>query len=380
MLPSSETLSKLITCLYEAAGDPDLWNPFLQRLAQITRAESAGLVSHDAGVHTISHSWEIDPEMARLHQEHYHSVDVWGLRGVLLPSGSVRSSQSLCPLAELKTTEVYNDFMVRFGLEHGLFAVVGQISRPRGGAVSLFRSSSSSEFETDTEEILCLLAGHLKQAFKLYGKFSDLKAQSAGLEIALDMHPTGIFLLGSTGQVVLMNGAASALVLERDGLLATRTGLRAERPAESSLLEKTIRQAASTSNGHGISAGGMMLISRRARPPLQIVVSPISKSALTYQAVAAIAFVTDPAQRQRPTRDVLKARFGLTPAECRVALLLGDGHAPRKIANMIGVTDNTVRSQIKSIFSKTGVNRQGELIRLLLNHSGPAIPREQPAL
>jgi len=60
-------------------------------------------------------------------------------------------------------------------------------------------------------------------------------------------------------------------------------------------------------------------------------------------------------------------QYGLTPAECRVALLLGDGHAPRKIAEMVGVTDNTVRSQIKSIFSKTGVKRQGELIRLLLS-------------
>jgi DNA-binding CsgD family transcriptional regulator len=56
-----------------------------------------------------------------------------------------------------------------------------------------------------------------------------------------------------------------------------------------------------------------------------------------------------------------------------MALLLGDGHAPRKIANMVGVTDNTVRSQIKSIFSKTGVRRQGELIRLLLNNSATPI-------
>ena len=30
-------------------------------------------------------------------------------------------------------------------------------------------------------------------------------------------------------------------------------------------------------------------------------------------------------------------------------LLLGDGHAPRKIAEMVGVSDNSVRSQIKSI-------------------------------
>jgi hypothetical protein len=31
-------------------------------------------------------------------------------------------------------------------------------------------------------------------------------------------------------------------------------------------------------------------------------------------------------------------------------------------------TDNTVRSQIKSIFSKTGVRRQSDLVRLLLSN------------
>jgi hypothetical protein len=37
--------------------------------------------------------------------------------------------------------------------------------------------------------------------------------------------------------------------------------------------------------------------------------------------------------------------------------LLSDGHSPKEIANIAGVSDDTVRSQIKSIFSKTGVRR-----------------------
>jgi hypothetical protein len=124
MLSGDETLSSLIACLYEAAGDPDLWNPFLQRLAQITRAEYAGLASHYADAHAFSHVWEMDPEMVRLHAEYYHSVDVWNQRGGSLPAGTVCTSQSLCPLAELKTTEVYNDCLIRFDVVHGLFVMV----------------------------------------------------------------------------------------------------------------------------------------------------------------------------------------------------------------------------------------------------------------
>ena len=55
------------------------------------------------------------------------------------------------------------------------------------------------------------------------------------------------------------------------------------------------------------------------------------------------------------------------------ALLLSDVILPQEIANTVGVTDNTVRSQIKSIFSKTGVRRQSDLVRLLLNNAQPTI-------
>jgi DNA-binding CsgD family transcriptional regulator len=65
---------------------------------------------------------------------------------------------------------------------------------------------------------------------------------------------------------------------------------------------------------------------------------------------AVVVFVSDPLRTQRASAAVLHERLCLTPAECRVALLLSDGHAPKKIANIIGLTDYTVRSQIKKDF------------------------------
>ena len=99
---------------------------------------------------------------------------------------------------------------------------------------------------------------------------------------------------------------------------------------------------------------------RRNRSPLQVLISLIRNSTISTiyaaQPLAAIAFVIDPTRQQRPTYDILRGLFGLTPAECRVALLLGDGHTPKVIAGMVGVSIDTIRSQIKSIFSKTGVS------------------------
>ena len=371
----TQDISKLLAGLYEAAANPNQWTPFLRRLAQATGAHSAGLVLRDEehNFHSISHSWEMDPELCRLYERYYHSVDVWAQRGRSFATGTVLASESLCPLAELRSTEVYNDLMVPSHIEHGLFAMV-QSDGVSLNSVSLFRPPSLPEFGDRELEFLQFLSPHLERAFKLYLQFSEMKAASAGFETALDTLSAGVIFFGTKGDVVRMNRSALAVVMERDGLLGTRAGLRAERLTESAALQKTIWQAASAWNSTGISVGGTVMISRRSRPPLRIQISPIRNSAIhTSHPITAVAFVDDPLRQHRPTREVLRLLYGLTPAECRVALLLGDGHAPRKIANMIGVTDNTVRSQIKSVFSKTGVRRQGELIRLLLNNSVSAM-------
>jgi DNA-binding CsgD family transcriptional regulator len=381
VLPGSETLSRLLGSLYDAASDPNRWEPFLQQLAKASRAHAAALVMHQVGpeLHAVTASWGLDPEGLSLYERHFGPLDVWVERARQTPTAQASLSQELCPMEEFVKTEIYNDFMARFAIEHAMFGVI-ENTPSRSASVSLFRDRTRPEFNPSDLDILHFLNPHIQRAFKLHFQFARLQARSAGFEAAMDMHPTGIVFLGTEGQVVLMNRAASAFVSERDGLLASCDRLRAERPAESAFLEKIIREATSTLNGKGSSAGGMVLISRRTRPPLQILVGPIRKPPIGSEAAAAIAFVTDPIQRLRPTQDVLRLRFGLTPAECRVALLLSDGHAPRKIATMVGVTDNTVRSQIKSIFSKTGAKRQGELIRLLLNHSALASPGERAAL
>jgi DNA-binding CsgD family transcriptional regulator len=378
MLPGNEALSKLLSSLYDAATDPTLWNPFLKQLAHDTRATSAALVMHDFdhALCTVSSSWELNPEADCLYQEYYHAVDVWAQRGLAKPAGYVCSSESLCLLPEIRTTEIYNDFMARFGIEHGMFSVI-ENTPSRFASASLYRNQSSPEFETSGLETLRFLAPHLQRAFKLHLQFSELGSRSTGFETALDMISTGVILFAASAKIASMNRSASALIGERDGLFATHDGLKAEREAESALLTNAIQRAALSSQGNG-GAGGTVFVSRRTRCPLQILISPIRNSAVNrLGAITAIAFVIDPSRRQRPAQDILRTLFGLTPAESRVALLLGDGHAPREIAGMIGVTDNTVRSQIKSIFSKTGVKRQGELIRLLVSNTVPAM---QPKL
>ena len=82
--------------------------------------------------------------------------------------------------------------------------------------------------------------------------------------------------------------------------------------------------------------------------------------------VTAIVIVNAPARHVHPPQEILQSLFGLTPAETRLALLVGDGYALREIGEMIGVSSNTLKTQLASIFRKTGTSRQAQVVRLML--------------
>lgn len=175
-----------------------------------------------------------------------------------------------------------------------------------------------------------------------------------------------------------MNSSATALLAERDGLQTLSGVLCAERSAESEFLLNAIRRTGTSFVGGRDVAGDTLFISRRIRPALRLFIAPTRDASLkNSHRAAVIVFVSDPLRTQRPSTAVLHKLFGLTPAECRVALLLCDGYSPKEIANTVCVTDNAVRSQIKSIFSKTGVRRQSDLVRLLLSNGQPTIQAGQ---
>jgi DNA-binding CsgD family transcriptional regulator len=58
--------------------------------------------------------------------------------------------------------------------------------------------------------------------------------------------------------------------------------------------------------------------------------------------------------------------FRLTPAETRIAQGLLDDLSLPQLAEKLSVTENTIRTHVKSIYAKTGVNKRTALVRLLV--------------
>jgi len=61
--------------------------------------------------------------------------------------------------------------------------------------------------------------------------------------------------------------------------------------------------------------------------------------------------------------------FGLTRAEAKFARLLVTGKSVAECAGELGVSIHTARSHLKKAMAKTGTNRQGALIGVLLRRT-----------
>jgi DNA-binding CsgD family transcriptional regulator len=85
----------------------------------------------------------------------------------------------------------------------------------------------------------------------------------------------------------------------------------------------------------------------------------------TGSAPAIALLLSDPGSRTMVTAQSLRAVFDLTPAEAAIAAALANGMSVSDTAAHLGVALNTVRTHLRSIFSKTGVSRQSQLVHLI---------------
>lgn len=95
---------------------------------------------------------------------------------------------------------------------------------------------------------------------------------------------------------------------------------------------------------------------------------PIKLSNLAANALAdcqALVILIDLEEQPHTSETALRITFHLTPAEARLAARLSTGESLDSATEAIGISKETGRNQLKSIFLKAGVKRQSELVAML---------------
>jgi DNA-binding CsgD family transcriptional regulator len=78
-----------------------------------------------------------------------------------------------------------------------------------------------------------------------------------------------------------------------------------------------------------------------------------------------MVLVIDPTRETIPLEQMLRQLYRLTKGEASVAQLVLYGEGVQAISDRLSLSNATVRTHLRSIFTKTGTHRQAELVRLL---------------
>ena len=124
-------------------------------------------------------------------------------------------------------------------------------------------------------------------------------------------------------------------------------------------------------------SGSMAVWRSPVLPRFTLHVSPVGVRQMDFGArrVAVLVLVVDPGSQSRIDPALVAAVLGLTPAESQVAAALAQGSTVRDIVAATRRKETTVRTLLRQIYSKQGINRQADLVRLVLSAAEFAGPR-----
>lgn len=76
---------------------------------------------------------------------------------------------------------------------------------------------------------------------------------------------------------------------------------------------------------------------------------------------------------------LLQQEYGLSTREAEVAEYVAHGYTAVRIAEMLYVSDNTVRTHIKRVYAKLGIHRKGELLDMIDHAGEPTTDKREEA-
>lgn len=370
---SLEAYDRLLSALYEASQDSHAWSEALQLIQQVFATNYVTLILKV-------------PE----HNEMGLMVAVGDIEG----AGTIRYfpyQQTATPFVNQLADKVFtvddimsdqewreSSYRRHWCAQHDAYHVMGvDISTPEAGRLRfrLTRPEAAPPFDAEDRRRCEMLLPHLRRALIIHNMLDRSESMGSLYSQAIDRLSIATIIVDESGKVIDRNPFASEVLGSGDGLKVVGGRLEAFYPSDNKELRRLIRQAfADDDQGGTPKVPEAMSITRPSgEVSLGVVVEPIPGS--TWAAgkgqPAAMIYVRDAVGPSQASSEVARKLFGLTPAETGLSMQLANGLSLEEAAEELGIRRNTARAHLRSIFSKTGVRRQTELVRIFLNSIAP---------
>lgn len=275
-----------------------------------------------------------------------------------------------------------NVYFKMFCGPHDVYHLMGaDISTPDGGKLRfrVTRPKHKPNFSANERALCASFLPHLRRASQLHNLIDRSESLSDLYSQAISRLSVATLVLDESGSVLQSNPVADEILARSDGLKLVGGRLEATYPSDNRVLQQLIRSAFDPDAPK--SAEAMSVTRPSGLVNLGVVVESIPSLDWAEEKgqPAALVYIRDASSKSLASEVVTKQLFNLTRAETALAMELANGLSLEEAAEALNIRRNTARAHLRSIFSKTGVRRQTELVRIMLN-SVVALGKPKPTM
>jgi DNA-binding CsgD family transcriptional regulator len=347
--------------LGEAVLDPAMWPSLMDDICRAVSTAGAGLLQSDIRTADIPTTASASEIFKSYFDNQLHVSDVRALRGVplLLAGSPVVADQDLfASERDMLRDPLYAD-LGRLG--YRWWAAIGFRAGTALWGLALQRTKQEGQFQAPELAALGGLSRRLTETATLSKAVGRLVL--TGMTNALDLVNQPAVSLDRLGFVIDANPRATGVFDDEIRVRNRRLFVRDK--AARSALDVLIDHLRHTPDTEALPASPIV-VRRETRSAVVIRVLPVDGAARSpFLGARAVLTLSEIGATPNPQRALILRAFGLTPAEARLADLLGTGMSLEAAAEELAVTRETVRNQLKAVFAKTRTHRQGELVALL---------------
>lgn len=359
-------LRRLVRSTYEGAWRPERWSSLGAEMAQCFGGNSAvvrlALPDPAAGVLTATDNLQFGKHQVDW-ARHWLANDLWAERGAGLSMGQVVHCQSLVSTDTLERTGFYQDWLRHLDI-HDCMGCVLELSDGPPLVVGVHRPRGTRAFDAAELRDLGHWVSHLQQAVHLQRWTGVLRHQQRSIEQVADASPEAQWLLDASARPIHANSAATNALRDRSHVKLVDGRVQFRQVENNRLLAELLSQA---SVGKPVKQRVFRLTGSSGERVVACVVpltgSPVQSS--VQSSAVALLRLREPA-KMRVEAALLKECLGLTRTEAHIVADLANGLSPEETATARGMQPSTVKTHLRNVYVKTGVNRQVELVALAL--------------
>lgn len=350
----------LIESLYAVLLGEAEWEGFLKLLVSERIDGRAVLMVHGnmgRAMGRLAIASGVDEKQARDYADYYSKVNPWLTETVLQGEARAQADHEVITREALHKTEYFADYLQ----PNGMYGSAGiNISR-RGGettTLSMIFGDREPEAASEAAAVLERLRPTLLRVAQHYIRQAGVQTpERLGPDI-LDRLDIGTALIGQGGVPSGLSAAAERLGAEFDLFTLNAAGRLVFRdPVLQARLEAMLRRD---------YEGPPELV--WPRPQFRLTLYRAGRDVMSDLLCGPmVGLLLEPAQTwvMQARQDELRDRFRLTRAEMRVLEGMMAGGSIRVLAEEVGRSPETIRTQIKSLLHKTGCESQTALLAML---------------